>query len=133
MDDNTNNKNDEANLTNTNNDSILISIKKLLGIGAEYNVFDPDIIIHINTAFSTLNDLGLGSSEGFSISDDTATWNSYIQNDKIFESVKTYIYLRVKILFDPPLNSSVLETMKETIRELEWRLNVNAESKESDD
>ena len=133
MDDNTNNKNDEANLTNTNNDSILISIKKLLGIGAEYNVFDPDIIIHINTAFSTLNDLGLGPSEGFSISDDTATWNSYIQNDKIFESVKTYIYLRVKILFDPPLNSSVLETMKETIRELEWRLNVNAESKESDD
>lgn len=131
MDDNENNKNNEN--SSTNSDSILISIKKLLGIGAEYNVFDPDIIIHINTAFSTLSDLGVGPSEGFSINDDKATWSSYIQNDKIFESVKTYIYLRVKILFDPPLNSSVLETIKENIKELEWRLNVNAESKELDE
>lgn len=133
MDDNENNKNNENSLTNTNSDSILISIKKLLGIGAEYNVFDTDIIIHINTAFSTLSDLGVGPSGGFSINDDKTTWSSYIQDDKIFESVKTYIYLRVKILFDPPLNSSVLETMKESIKELEWRLNVNAESKELDE
>ena len=110
-------------------ESILISIKKLLGIADEYKIFDPDIIMHINTVFMTLNQLGVGPVEGFRIEDDIATWNSYISNEDNLDAVKTYIHLKVKLLFDPPLNSAVIESMNRTINELEWRLNVKAESK----
>ena len=111
------------------NESILISIKKLLGIAKEYDVFDPDIIMHINTVFMTLNQLGVGPEGGFRIEDDIATWNQYISNEDNLDAVKSYIHLKVKLLFDPPLNSSVIEAMKQSISELEWRLNVQAESK----
>ena len=110
-------------------ESILISIKKLLGITKEYENFDTDIIIFINTAFSTLNELGVGPEDGFMIEDDSTTWNEYIDDRKDLNDVQTYIYLRVKLLFDPPLNSSVLESNKQMINQLEWRLNVKAESK----
>jgi len=109
-------------------DSILTSIKKLLGISAEYTHFDTDIIIHINTVFMTLNQLGVGPSEGFRIEDDAAIWDDYIETDDNLDAVKTYIYLKVKLIFDPPLNSSVAETMKQAISEYEWRLNIQAES-----
>lgn len=111
-------------------ESILTSIKKLLGITEEYDQFDPDIIMHINSVFMILTQLGVGPAEGFSIEDDTAVWTDFIQDIKKLESVKTYIYLKVKLLFDPPLSSAVIESMNRLINELEWRLNVAAESTE---
>lgn len=109
-------------------ESILTSIKKMLGMEENYNVFDTDIIIHINTIFMTLNQLGVGPSSGFKIEDDSAMWSEYIDEDSDLEAVKTYIYLKVKLLFDPPLSSSVIEVMKQSIAELEWRLNVQTSS-----
>lgn len=111
-------------------ESILTSIKKLLGITEEYDQFDPDIIMHINSVFMILTQLGVGPAEGFSIEDDTAVWTDFIQDVKKLESVKTYIYLKVKLLFDPPLSSAVIDSTNRLINELEWRLNVAAESTE---
>ena len=111
-------------------ESILTSIKKLLGITEEYDQFDPDIIMHINSVFMILTQLGVGPAEGFSIEDDTAVWTDFIQDIKKLESVKTYIYLKVKLAFDPPLSSAAIESMNRLINELEWRLNVAAESTE---
>lgn len=110
-------------------DSILNSIKKLIGMDPEYTQFDTDLIIYINSIFSVLKQVGVGPENGFSINDDSAVWYDYIPDyDKNFEFVKTYIELRVKLVFDPPLTSSVLDAMKETIKELEWRLNVAGET-----
>lgn len=111
-------------------DSILTSIKKLLGIGEDYDHFDGDIVMFINSVFPTLTQLGVGPEEGFSISDKSTTWSEFIPTDsKMFESVKSYIYLKVKLLFDPPLSSAVIESMNRMIAEHEWRLNVAAETK----
>ena len=109
-------------------ESILISIKKLLGLTKEYTNFDTDIIIHINTAFMNLNQLGVGPSKCFRIEDDKNTWDEFLEDSEKFDAVKTYIYLKVKLVFDPPLNSAILEANKQTLTELEWRLNVQAES-----
>ena len=111
-------------------ESILTSIKKLLGITEEYDQFDPYIIMHINSVFMILTQLGVGPAEGCSIEDDTSVWSDFIQDIKKLESVKTYIYLKVKLAFDPPLSSAVIESMNRLINELEWRLNVAAESTE---
>lgn len=108
-------------------DSILTSIKKLLGPTEEQEHFDTDIIIHINTVFSVLNQLGVGK-DGFSISDKTAVWSDFIEDETRFNDVKTYVYLRVKMLFDPPQNGTVIASIEKTISELEWRLNVAAET-----
>lgn len=110
-------------------ESILISIKKMLGMTADYTHFDTDVIIHINSVFMTLNQLGVGPEEGFRIEDDTAVWEDYVDPDDDLEAVKTYIYLKVKLIFDPPINSAVIESINRNINELEWRLNVKAESK----
>lgn len=110
-------------------ESILISIKKLLGIGRDYDNFDSDIIMHINSVFMVLSQLGVGPEKGFRIEDKGDIWSDYISDDDNLDAVKSYIHLKVKLLFDPPLNSAVLEAMKQTINELEWRLNVEAESK----
>mgnify|MGYP003291199741 CR=1 FL=1 len=109
-------------------ESILTSIKKLLGIPEEYTVFDPDLIMHINTVFMTLRQLGVGPVEGFRIEDDMATWNDYIIESENLDAVKSYIHLKVKLLFDPPLNSAVIEAIKQSVNELEWRLNLQAET-----
>lgn len=108
--------------------SILTSIKKLLGIAEEYEHFDADLIMHINTSISILTQLGIGPSKGFSIKDESDTWNDFVENDPRLESIKTYIYLKVKLLFDPPLSNAVIESINRNISELEWRLNVTAES-----
>ena len=108
-------------------ESILTSIKKLLGIAEEYTQFDDDIIIHINSVFLNLTQLGVGPSEGFLIEDDTATWDDFIGDSNQLQAVKSYVYLKVKLLFDPPLSSSVTESMNRMISELEWRLNVAVE------
>ena len=110
------------------NDSILTSIKKLLGITEEYEHFDQDIIIHINSVFMILNQLGVGPSNGFSIMDKTVVWSDFISEEANLESVKSYIYLKVRLLFDPPTTSAVMESMNRMISELEFRLNVSAES-----
>lgn len=105
-------------------ESILTSIKKLLGIEAEYEHFDPDIIMHINSVFMVLNQLGVGPSQGFSIEDDTTTWADFMSENVNIEAVKSYIYLKVKLLFDPPLSSAAIDSIKRMIDEYEWRLNV---------
>lgn len=111
------------------NNSILTSIKKLLGITEEYEHFDADIIMHINSVFMILTQLGVGPSEGFTIVDETAEWNEFIgEDDKNFQAVKTYVYMKVKLVFDPPLSSAVLDSMNRTISELEWRLNVASDA-----
>lgn len=110
-------------------ESILTSIKKMLGITEEYTHFDADLIMHINSVFVTLRQLGVGPKEGFRIEDKTSLWSDFISEDDMrFESVKTYIYLKVRLLFDPPLNSAVIESINRISNELEWRLNIEAES-----
>ena len=108
-------------------DSILTSIKKLLGIAEDYEHFDQDLIMHINSVLSILTQLGVGPSEGFSIEDENATWNDFIPEDKRLSSIRSYVYMKVKLLFDPPLSSSVMESMNRMINEFEWRLNVAVE------
>ena len=110
-------------------ESILTSIKKLLGIEEDYTHFDPDIIMHINTVFMILSQIGVGPPEGFRIEDDIPTWSDYTDNNLLLEPVKTYIYLKVRLMFDPPTGSSLIEAMNRQISELEWRLNWVAESK----
>lgn len=109
-------------------ESILISIKKLLGIGEDCDHFDPDIVMHINSVFMDLTQMGVGPSEGFSIEDDMTEWTEFIPDTKNLQAVKSYIYLRVKLLFDPPASSAVMEAMNRDIQRYEWRLNVAAES-----
>lgn len=105
-------------------DSILNSIKKLLGISEEYTQFDADIIIHINSVFGILTQLGIGPPAGFSILDNSTNWSEFIGDATTIEMVKTYIYLKTKLIFDPPQNSSVTASIEKTISELEWRLSI---------
>ena len=109
-------------------DSILTSIKKLLGIDEEYEQFDSDLIMHINSVFSVLMQLGVGPADGFSIEDGSATWTSFISDNAKIEMVKSYVYLKVRLLFDPPTGSALIESINNQIKEFEWRLNVAAES-----
>jgi hypothetical protein len=111
-------------------ESILTSIKKLLGISEEYTHFDADIIMHINSVFMTLTQLGVGPSRGFIIEDDTAYWEDFISDEKKLQAIKTYIYLKVRLVFDSAsLGSATLAAYERQIQELEWRLNVAAETK----
>lgn len=109
-------------------ESILLSIKKLLGIMPDYTQFDDDIIIHINTAFATLNQLGVGPSEGFMIEDKFAEWQEYTTS-KNLTMIKTYIYLKVRLLFDPPTSSVLVESINRSIAELEWRIFLEGDPK----
>lgn len=109
------------------NESILTSIKKLLGITEEYTHFDADIIMHINTVFMILMQLGVGPTAGFSISDEDAVWGDFISSDKQLEAVKTYTHLRVKMMFDPPTAGTVIQATENLIKELEFRLNVEVD------
>lgn len=108
-------------------DSILTSTKKVLGVAEDYIAFDPDFILYINGVFSTLNQLGIGPSDGFMIEDKADTWDTFIGDDIRFNSVKNYMCLRVRLLFDPPATSFVLAAVQEQIKELEWRLNTQRE------
>lgn len=109
-------------------DSILTSIKKLLGIAEEYEHFDPDIVMHINSAFSVLTQLGVGPEEGFHIEDASTVWSEFLYDDPRLEFVKTYVQLKVKLGFDPPLSSAAIEAINRQISELEWRINVAVET-----
>lgn len=112
-------------------ESILTSTKKMLGIDEEYTHFDADIIMHINSVLMILTQLGVGPEEGFVIEDDTSTWVDFIPEANVAQlhAVKSYIYLKVKLIFDPPLSSAVIDSMNRQIAEFEWRLNVAVDPK----
>ena len=105
-------------------DSILTSVKKLLGVGEEYTHFDDDIIMHINSVIFILTQIGIGPDEGFAITSKDQTWNDFLQGRINIESVKSYVYLKVRLLFDPPTNSFLVEAIERQISEYEWRLNI---------
>ena len=112
-------------------DSILLSIKKLLGMDPiEFTQYDTDLIIHINTIIEFLNQLGVDIPEGFKINDENALWSDYLNKPEyngIKDSIKNYIYLRVRLVFDPSTNSSLLNSINDTIKELEWRIRTYIE------
>ena len=112
-------------------DSILLSIKKLLGMDPiEFTQYDTDLIIHINTIIEFLNQLGVDIPEGFKMNDENALWSEYLNKPEyndIKDSIKNYIYLRVRLVFDPSTNSSLLNSINDTIKELEWRIRTYIE------
>lgn len=105
-------------------DSILMTIRKLVCGDPYADHFDTDLLVHINACFSILNQLGVGPENGFVVTDETQSWSSYVADNRTLNMVKTYVTLKVKKIFDPPLTSSVLEAMDKEISQLEWRLNV---------
>lgn len=118
-------------------DSILNSIKKMLGLTEEYEHFDQDIIMYINSALMSLKQIGVGPSEGFCITDKTTTWGDFINNEEVtvsfdgtsrnltnFGTIQSYIYTKVKLIFDPPQNSFAIESLNKIAAEYEWRLNL---------
>lgn len=107
------------------NDSILTSIKKLLGIDMCDNCFDVDVMMHINSILAILQQLGVGPKTGFSITGNSETWSDFMEpDDERLNYVKTYIYLRVRLLFDPPTNSFVTDAITKQYQEIEWRITV---------
>lgn len=114
-------------------DNILQSIKKLLGLSEEYYVFDPDIVIYINTAFLELVQMGIGPEEGFAISiDGENKWSEFEPNVFKQDAIKSFVYIKVRMLFDPPQNSQVVEALNKSLNEIQWRLEspINWETKE---
>ena len=107
-------------------DSILNSVKKKLGIQEDYTHFDEDIIMDINSVFMILNQLGVGPDEPFTIEDEDTYWDDFIDNTRI-EAVKSYMYMRVRLMFDPPTSGFLVDSLKKQIDELEWRMLVQAE------
>lgn len=103
-------------------DSILTTTKKVLGIEEDYVDFDVDVILHINSVFSTLNQLGIGTDDGFMILDASPTWVDFFGPDPRLNAVKSYVFLRVKLLFDPPGTSFLINAYQQQIQEMEWRL-----------
>lgn len=108
-------------------DSILATIKKMLGLDSDYSAFDSDIIVFINSAMMTLHQLGVGPQRGFVVSDFSQTWSQFLPSDKLLEAVKVYLHLSVKMVFDPPTSSFVMEAMSKQKEELEWRLREQVE------
>lgn len=109
-------------------ESILNSVKKVLGLNLEDETFDVDVVMHINSALATLNQFGVGPAEGFAIADASATWDEFLGTDLRANNVKTYTYLKVRILFDPPQGSyHLVNSMNAQIDELAWRISVKRE------
>ena len=108
--------------------SILTSTKKILGIDASYTVWDLDIITHINAAFSILSQLGVGPPNGFMIEDDVTTWDEFTSYGNTLSLSRTYVFLKVRLLFDPPTTSFLLGAMNDQMKEYEWRLSVLREA-----
>ena len=108
-------------------ESILNSVKKQIGFDEAYEHFDQDLILLINSALSVMTQVGVGPQEGFYITGDSAVWSDFLDDDPRLEMVKEYVFLRAKVVFDPPQSGSVLDAYKERIQELEWRANVVAD------
>jgi hypothetical protein len=110
-------------------DSILNTIKKLLGIDITDDSFDTDIMVHTNSAILSLSQMGIGPKNGFIVTSDVEVWDNYIDSSTInLEGVKTYLYLKVKLLFDPPANSTTIDAFNKSIAELEWRMMLAVET-----
>lgn len=108
------------------NDSILNSVKLQLGILPEYTVFDQQLILAINTAFSILHQLGVGPKDGYAIEDESNRWDEVVTKQSL-NMVKSYVFLKVKLLFDPPSTSFVLDAYNKQLAEMEWRINSEVE------
>lgn len=113
-----------------NEESILVYVKKLLGIQSDYNHFDPDIIYGINAAFAILTQLGVGPEDGFSISDDSTIWNEFVSDTTRLSLIKEYVCLKTRMLFDPPTSNVLADSINKTISEYEFRLNVASDGGE---
>lgn len=111
-------------------ESILDSVKNALGMVNEYRYFDSQILMHINSVFMILQQLGVGPDEGFSISDESSVWSDFLDSSSSLNLVQSYMYLRVRMLFDPPTNSFLVDSMKQQVQEYEWRLNVAVDPKQ---
>lgn len=109
-------------------ESILDTIKEMLGVEPSYSAFDTEIIADINTIFMFLNQIGIGPESTFRITGDDEEWSDFLGENANLEPVKTYIYLRVKTMFDPPASSTVLESIKQMISECEWRLYIHSDN-----
>lgn len=113
-----------------NEESILVYVKRLLGIQSDYNHFDPDVIYGINAAFAVLTQLGVGPKEGFSISDDSTKWNEFVEDTARLSLIKEYVCLRTRLLFDPPSSSALIDAINKSVAEYEWRLFVASDGGE---
>ena len=112
----------------SNNDSILTSIKKLMGLTEEYDAFDQDILILINSVLFELEQIGVKEKDGFTLSDKTAVWSDYSDDDRLLNALKPYIYMKTKLTFDPPTSSGALDSMNRIIDRFEWRINLYADT-----
>lgn len=108
-------------------DSILDSVKKVCSLAPSYTAFDDVILLHINSVFATLNQLGIGPDAGFMIEDNSTTWDAFVGTDQNQNNIKTYMGLRVRMLFDPPANPAVIEAQSKQIQEFEWRISTKRE------
>lgn len=115
-----------------NKDSILESVKKTLNLCEDDMSFDQDIIMHINSVFANLTQIGVGPKEGFSIEDESSLWSDFIGDSKVLQNVKSFMYVKVRILFDPPANATLMEALNANAKEFEWRLSVTAEQKKEE-
>lgn len=112
----------------SNNDSILTSIKKLMGLTEEYDAFDQDILILINSVLFELEQIGVKAKDGFSLTDKTIVWSDYSDDDRLLNALKPYIYMKTKLTFDPPTSSGALESMNRIIDRFEWRINLYSDT-----
>ena len=112
----------------SNNDSILTTVKKLIGLDEEYDAFDQDILIYINSILFELEQIGIKSKEGFVLSDKTAVWLDYTDDERILNVLKPYVYLKTKLIFDPPTSSSVADSINKVADRFEWRIHMYAET-----
>lgn len=114
-------------LTSLATDSILNTVKQALGVGTDYDPFDPELIMYINGVFSTLHQLGVGPVEPYSIESSENKWSEFMESNKAIQSVKTYVYSKVRLIFDPPTTSFGIKSFEDICKELEWRLRAQAE------
>ena len=109
-------------------ESILLTVKKSLGLAASYTAFDPDIIMHINTALFSLSQLGVSITDGYVVKDKTDTWTMLLGSAMDLEAIKSYIYYKVRLAFDPPKTSYAIKAVEDQVKELEWRLSVHSDT-----
>lgn len=110
--------------------SILTSVKKTLNLTEDYEAFDQDVILHTNAVFSILNQLGVGPPGGFAIEDKEPVWDAFLEGDPRSNDIKSYVYLRVRMLFDPPTTGYLTTAMEKQIEEFGWRINARREDTE---
>lgn len=111
-------------------ESILCDIRKVMCGSATANEFDTDLVMHINTVFNILTQVGVGPKDGFMITGEDETWDEFTNSAILMNTVKSYMYIKVRLLFDPPANQSLIASMEKYAMELEWRLNAQYDRRE---